>query len=234
MPVREPKSHVVMGQILELIEQAEPGAHLPTERQLAARFQTSRTTVRQALAALAANGRVARTQGSGTVVAVPDLLYVRQLTSYSEDLRAQGHTASGLIRELEYEPAGAEAAAALGLAPTDRVTRVDRVRIVNGEPLALEVARLPGELSGLRQHLVSRESLYAVLAAEYGIHPARSQDVVATALASPAEAEALHIEVGAALLSIQRTAYDASGLPVEFTRSAFRGDRFRFVADSSF
>src|SRR5690242_10520713 len=86
-----PKHYAVRDQIAELIADAAPGTALPTERELAVRFGTSRTTIRQALSALTADGRLDRTQGRGTFVAQPRLVQVRQLTSYSDDLRRQGH-----------------------------------------------------------------------------------------------------------------------------------------------
>lgn len=233
MNVREPKYHVVMRQIGELIAQSETGSPLPTERQLAERFGTSRTTVRQALAALAGSGRVARTQGSGTFVAEPDPVYVRQLTSYTEDLRAQGRSPSSRFVDVSAGPAPAEIAAALGVPTGHEIHRVERVRLVDGEPLAVEVAHLRGELTDLAEQLRIHGSLYGVLRDVYGVCLAWCEDIVESGVAEPSEAALLGVEVGAPMLVIQRTAYDQADRPVEFTRGAFRGERFRFVARSS-
>ncbi|TNM39817.1 GntR family transcriptional regulator [Nocardioides albidus] len=223
-----------MEQIVELIAEQEPGSPMPTERDLAARFATSRTTVRQALAALAADGRIARTQGSGTFVAEPDRVYVHQMTSYSEDLRSQGRQPSSRILEVTHGRALPDVSAALGLEPGGRVHRVERLRLVDGEPLALEVAHLPGRLPRLRAELERRGSLYETLREAYGVTLARAEDVVETGLASPHEAGVLGVDTGAPMLVIRRTAHDADGRAVEYTRSVFRGDRFRFVARSAF
>ena len=51
-----------------------------------------------------------------------------------------------------------------------------------------------------------------------------------TALASPLQAQLLRCDTGLPMLLVCRTAWDAEGQAVEFTRSVFRGDRFRFVA----
>ena len=234
MNVRAPKYHLVMEQITDLIGEAEPGSPLPTERHLADLFGTSRTTVRQALATLAADGRIARTQGSGTFVAEPNRVFVHQLTSYSQDLRDQGHEPSGRIVDVGRIRAGREVAAALGVPVETRVHRVERVRLVDAEPLAHEVAHLPGPLPGLRRELERRGSLYATLREVYDVRFVRAEDVVETALADPHEAALLKVDAGAPLLAIHRTAYDADDRAVEYTRSVFRGDRFRFVAQSSF
>jgi GntR family transcriptional regulator len=191
---RSPKYHQVMEEIIALIAELEPGSSMPTERELAVTLGTSRTTLRQALSALAADGRIARTQGSGTFVAEPDRVYVHQMTSYSEDLRAQGRVPASVI---------------------------------------LEVGRVKA-LPDVSAELEKRGSLYDTLREAYGVAMARAEDIVETGLATPHEAEVLGVDVGAPMLVIRRTAHDASGRAVEYTRSVFRGDRFRFVARSSF
>lgn len=57
-------------QMLRLLDRGElpEGTRLPTELELAARFGVSRPIVRQALAQLRAEGRVATRKGSGTIV----------------------------------------------------------------------------------------------------------------------------------------------------------------------
>ena len=231
--IRPPKFQLVRERIDALIADAEPGTALPTERELATRFGTSRTTVRQALAALTADGRVERTQGSGTYVAERRLVYVRQLTSYSEDLRAQGLHASSRIVSVTKERAAGPVARMLRIEPGEPVHRVERVRLVGDAPLAVEVAHLAGALPRLRRDLERNGSLYGTLRESYGVHLTRSEDVVEAALASPREAQLLELDMAVPVLVIARTAWDADGRPFEFTRSAFRGDRFRFVASSA-
>lgn len=234
MSATAPKYHVVMGQIADLIVDTEPGSPVPTERELAAEFGTSRTTVRQALAALASSGRVVRTQGSGTFVARPNHVYVHQLTSYSEDLRAQGHSPSSSVVEVSKIEPGPEVVCALEITGKEKVNRLERLRYVDGEPLALEVAHLPGSFPRLRQEVERRGSLYAALREAYDVRLGRAEDVVECGMASPREATLLGVDAGAPMLVIRRTAYAEEDTPVEFTRSVFRGDRFRFVASSAF
>lgn len=234
MTTRAPKYHLVMEQIIDLIAELEPGSSMPTERELAVTLGTSRTTLRQALAALAADGRIARTQGSGTFVAEPDRVYVHQMTSYSEDLRAQGRVPSSVVLEVTRVAPKPDVAAALEVAPAEQVHRIERLRLVDDEPLAHEVAHVPGPKPRLRAELDRRGSLYDTLREAYGVTLARAEDVVETGLATPREAEVLGVDVGAPMLVVRRTAHDADGRPVEYTRSVFRGDRFRFVARSSF
>jgi GntR family transcriptional regulator len=232
-PLKVPKHYAIRDQIADLIADAAPGTPLPTERELALRFGTSRTTIRQALAALAADGRLDRTQGRGTFVAAPRFVQVKQLTSYSDDLRRQGRTPTSEILGVEPVPADPETAAHLDLEPGQPVYRVERLRGVGDEPLAHECAHLAGRLPRLRQQLERHGSLYRTLREAYGIELGRVEDQVRSALADPQEARLLGTDVGLPLLLVRRTGWDTAGRPIEYTRSAFRGDRFSFIAETA-
>ena len=227
-----PKYYGVKLELLRLIDGADPGTFIPTERALAETFATSRSTVRQALAELVAEGRLDRTQGSGTFVAPPKLTHVRQLTSFTEDAEALGRTPTSRLLAVERVSLDATSAELLGRRPGEKACRVDRVRSLDGAPLAHEVALLPGSLPALRRELERRGSLYRTLEEAYGIVIAEAEDTVETALAGPEQTALLEIEMGSPLLLVQRLAWDTHGKPVELTRSAFRGDRFCFVARS--
>ena len=228
--LRVPKYYQVKSEILTLITDLAPGTALPTERELAERFETSRTTVRQAIAELVVEGRVERTQGRGTFVAQPKLMQVRQLTSFSKDLQAQGRRPGSVMLKINEEPADDEVSAHLEVAPGTPIHRVERLRTAADETIAHEIAHLAGPLPDLANQLARRGSLYLTLDEAFGIQLASVEDVVETALADPVEADLLGVDTGLPILLVHRTGRDANGRPVEWTRSVFRGDRFRFVA----
>lgn len=225
-----PKYYVLKEQILTLIEDAVPGTLIPTERALAEQYGTSRTTVRQAIGELVAEGRLDRTQGRGTFVAPPKVTHVRQLTSFTDDAASQGLTASARILDISEVPADTVTAKRLAVEPGAGVHRVERIRLVNGEPLAHETAFLAGELPGLAGNVEVRGSLYSALREDYGIRISEVEDTVETKLAGPEEVRLLDVEMGAPMLLVHRLGLDPDGRPVEWTESVFRGDRFRFVA----
>lgn len=228
--MKVPKYYVVKEKILAQISELPVGAAVPTERELAERFSTSRTTVRQAIAELVVNGRLERAQGRGTFVAQPKLMQVRPLTSFSQDLTDEGWRPGSVILQVDELPADPALAVHLRIPPGSVVHVVERLRTQDGEPIAHEVAHLPGPLRDLRDHLEAFGSLYRTLGQAYGIDLDAVEDVVETTLADPRTADLLGVDTGLPLLLIHRTAWDASGRPVEWTRSVFRGDRFRFVA----
>ncbi|KZM73503.1 GntR family transcriptional regulator [Nocardia terpenica] len=214
----------------ELIGTMQPSAALPPERVLAERLGTSRTTLRKALAELAAEGLLRRVQGSGTFVAPPKIVHLQQLTSLTDDITAQGLDIGSRVLALTRVPADDTVADQLDITPRRRVHRLERLRMVGGEPLALEVAYLADPLPGLARRLADNGSLYATLRDCYGIEIAAVEDTVETTLTTPEEASLLDVAVGSPMLLVHRRARDPHGRPIEWTRSVYRGDRFRFVA----
>jgi GntR family transcriptional regulator len=228
--MKVPKYFHVKTQILALISDLAPGDAVPTERDLAERLATSRTTVRRAIAELVADGRVVHTQGSGTFVAPPKLMQVRQLTSFSQDLTSEGWRPGSVLLDIAELPAAGEVAERLGLREGQIVHRVERIRTAADEPIAHEIAHVPGPLAGFAGELAARGSLYATLREAYAVELDVVEDTVETALADPQQASMLECDIGLPMLLVHRTGWDVAGRPVEWTRSVFRGDRFRFVA----
>lgn len=228
--MKVPKYFHVKSRILALIADLGPGDPVPTERDLAETFATSRTTVRKAIAELVADGRLVHTQGRGTFVAQPKLMQVRQLTSFSQDLTSEGWSPGSVVLDLAEVTADAELAARLRVSEGALVHRVERLRTAADQPIAHEVAHLPGPLPRLAEELDRLGSLYATLRECYGVELAVVEDTVETAVADPQQAALLGCDTGQPLLLIHRTGLDVDGTVVEWTRSVFRGDRFRFVA----
>ncbi|MET0863985.1 MAG: GntR family transcriptional regulator [Nakamurella sp.] len=228
--LKVPKYYLVKNEILGLIADLTPGSAVPTERELAEKFTTSRTTIRQAIAELVVDGRLEHTQGRGTFVAQPKLMQVRQLTSFSNDLQAQGQRPGSVLLNIEQQPADEEVSAHLEVTPGTLIHRVERLRTAAAETIAHEIAHLAGPLPDLAQELALRGSLYRTLDEAFGIALTAVEDVVETALADPMEADLLGVDTGLPILLVHRTGWTADGRPVEWTRSVFRGDRFRFVA----
>ena len=167
--LKVPKYYQVKSQILELIAGLAPGSPVPTERELAERFGTSRTTVRQAIAELVVDGRLERTQGRGTFVAEPKLMQVRQLTSFSQDLQEEGWQPGSVLLGITERPADEQVARHLGIDPGASFHRVERLRTAGDEPIAHEIAHLPGPLPDLGNELQWRGSLYRTLREVFGI-----------------------------------------------------------------
>jgi GntR family transcriptional regulator len=228
---REPKYWGLKRHLLDLLSAMPPGSPIPTERSLAAEFDVSRTTVRQALAELTVEGRLLRVQGKGTFAAEPKVVQRLQLSSYSEDMRAQGRQPSSRLLEVSEEPADTELSRLLAVRAGAKVLRLHRLRLADNEPMALETTHLPlARFRGLRRYVTAGGSLYQVLRERFGVDMGHAEETIETALASPEEAELLGADIGLPMLLLSRHSFDMEGNPVEWVRSVYRGDRYKFVA----
>ncbi len=227
---RIPKYYEVKRQLLELTETMVPGSPVPPERELAHRYATSRTTVRQALAELVVEGRLLRMQGKGTFVAKPKVAQVLELASYTEGMRAHGLHPKTRILEIGYVTANEKLADLLGIRPGGRALRIHRLRLADGEPMSIDMSHLPARrFPGLRKQLERHSSLYETLAEAYGVEPAEGEETIETVLAGPNDARLLGVDVGLPLLLLSRHAFDKDGNPLEWAQSWYRGDRYKFV-----
>ncbi|GAA1521269.1 GntR family transcriptional regulator [Sphaerisporangium rubeum] len=227
---RIPKYYDVKRSLLELTKSLPAGAALPPERALAVRFETSRTTVRQALTELVVEGRLLRIQGKGTFVAQPKVAQVLALTSYTGDLRTVGLEPDTKILDISYISADETLAKRLGINPGGRVLRIHRLRLANGEPMSIDTTHLSARrFSRLRRELEVHASLYETLHNAYNVRLTDAEEVIETVLATPYDAQVLGVDVGLPMLLLTRHAFDADGQPVEWAQSLYRGDRYKFV-----
>ena len=156
--------------------QLHPGDRLPGDHDLCARYEVSRTVVRQALAELETEGVIERIKGRGTFVAHPKTPehLVQSLTGLFEDVAARGSHLHSQVRRREVVPADLPIATQLELAPGSPVIVIERLRFVDDEPWVLATTYLPFDLApGLLEDDLADQSLYALLETKYGIdaHP---------------------------------------------------------------
>lgn len=204
---------------------------LPPERDIAEEFGVSRFTVRRALKTLAAEGRLVRRQGSGTVIAPPAAGRIEasfsRLVSLSEEMLASGRASHSVWLGRAPGSATPEEAAALEIAPGAAIHRLDRIRHIEGAPLIVEFTTLPGFC--LEDARRVQGSLYGALESR-GFRPARAEQRLRAVALHGDQADQLGVCDGAGGLFVERRARLADGRPVEFTRAYFRGDAFDFVA----
>jgi DNA-binding GntR family transcriptional regulator len=202
-----------------------PGSRLANELALADRLGLSRPTVRRAIEELVNRGLLVRRRGVGTQVVHPHVSRSMALTSLQDDLQRTGQAPTTTVLEHHIGTVPHEVTGLLGLADGAPVLTLHRLRLADGEPLALLSNHLPAALAPDPDRL-ARVGLYQCLR-EQGVHLRVAHQTVGARLASAAEARLLDERPRAALVTMERTAYDDSGAVVEHGRHVYRASRYQ-------
>lgn len=185
---------------------------LPSEAELGAEFGVSRVTVRRALEVLREEGLVSARRGAGWFVAAdPVRQALGRVTTIEAALEAAGTTAARRVLEFAFERAPREVAKTLGLPADGEVLRVRRLNLADGEPFALVTVWIPAGLGrNLSRADVERTTFYDLLPLQ-GVEPGRAVQTITAVEAECAEARALGVRTGSALLACRRVTYDRRG-----------------------
>jgi GntR family transcriptional regulator len=225
-----PKHVAITNALRERCRDLPVGARLPSEKELAAQFEVSRMTVRQALDALTADGRVERVPGSGTFVRRPTVAMGPNLTSFSEDMRGRGLRPGSRLIALEEVAASPEVAADLGVEADSPVIRMERLRFADDEPMCLEEGHLPIRFQRVVDDADLEGSLHEVLA-KAGVVVASAHRKVRAVISPSRDAQLLGLPEQAPALEIVDVFYDTSRRPAHRSRSRYRFDRYEVMSE---
>ena len=201
---------------------------LPPERQLAADLGVSRITVRKAIEGLADEGLLERRQGAGNFVRTRIDKNFAKLSSFSEDMRSRGRVPSSRWLNRAEGTVTPEEAMKLALSPGTTVYRFDRLRLADGQPMAIERCTLAAWTLPSLQAVEG--SLYDALD-RAGNRPVRALQRLHALLLSDDQARLLEARPRDAGLLVERLGYLADGRAVELSQSVYRGDTYDFVAE---
>ena len=119
---------------------------------------------------------------------------------------------------------------ALGLSAADGLLRIHRLRTADEEPMCLETSYLPKDYATwLLEEDFESGSLYLTLES-HGIELVRAEEHLEATVVRETESELLTVPVGSPALLIERTTYTEGDRPIEYVKSLYRGDRYRFTA----
>ena len=219
--------------VLDLIEQLGVGTALPSERQLSADLGVSRLTLRAALDDLAREGYLVRRRGSGTYVQHPKISQELTITSFSDDMRRRGMVPGSRTLSMSTILAGARLGRSLNVSPSEQIVVVKRLRLADGESMAIETLHIPEALvPGLTPKALTG-SFYDLLRDRYGVTIAEGIQAIEPTVTNEEESEVLGVPLHSPAFLFERTSRDDAGRTVEFVQSVYRGDRYRIVTELS-
>jgi GntR family transcriptional regulator len=199
-----------------------PGAAIPSELELAARYGVSQGTVRKAIDALAQDNLVVRKQGKGTFVAThtEEPVSTFRFLRIRRDDGVQEAPRSRLL-DVRRTRAGEKVGRLLGVRANDAVVAIRRVLEWEGAPVVLDEIALPASLfRGLTRAKLEAYpgSMYGYFETQFRVRMLNAQERLKAVPADPSAAAALRVAVGTPLLAVERVAFTFGGRPVEFRR----------------
>lgn len=225
-PTFSPLYRQIKALILQALEAGEwrPGQVIPSEQELAARFNVSQGTVRKAIDEMAADNLLVRKQGKGTYVASHNdpraLFRFLRLAPIDGDL---SHPQSVPL-DCWRAKAGQEASRMLGIEPGAPIIIVRRLLKFGVKPVVIDEIYLPGEVfHGLSLEVLQdwSGSLYSLFETRFGLRMIRAQERLRAVAADRSAAEILKVSEGTPLLSVERVTYTYGDKPVEWRRGLY-------------
>jgi GntR family transcriptional regulator len=216
-----------------MVAASRVGERLPSERQLSLRWGAARMTIRRATDALIAEGLVERRHGSGTYVAPRPFARLLGLTSFTQDMRDRGLVPGSRVLGFDEIRADASIAKRLRIDPGERTFRFTRLRLADGDPMALETVWIPASVVGDLDPADLTGSLYEYLADGHGLVMGSASVTIESILPDVAIRECLAIPADQACLRLRMVDRDDRGRAIMFADCVYRGDRYQLSAEIS-
>jgi GntR family transcriptional regulator len=233
-PTFSPLYRQIKDLMIQALEAGEwrPGQLIPSEQELAARFNVSQGTVRKAVDELAADNLLVRKQGKGTYVASHNdpraLFRFLRLVPMDGDLAPPESVPLDCWRA----KAGQEASRMLGIKPGDPIIIVRRLLRFATKPVVVDEIYLPGEIfQGLTLEVLQSwsGSLYSLFETRFGLRMIRAQERIRAVAADRSVSETLRVPEGKPLLSVERVTYTYGDKPVEWRRGLYLTDEHFYL-----
>lgn len=208
------------------------GTTIPSEIEIATRFNVSRATVRQATMDLVHAGYLRRIQGKGTIVTEPKIEPLAALTSFSENMKAAGINPGWRTLLVEWNFPSQQVAERLQQ-PNGRALYIERLLLGDDRPLALQRAWYPSWLVDQHKDFFTKEyldhhSLYETLRTKCGAVLHTAEETIDVGMPNPAQAKVLSMLKGQPVMLIHRDTFDPFLRTIECVELVFRSDRYRY------
>ncbi|MED1203299.1 GntR family transcriptional regulator [Heyndrickxia acidicola] len=207
----------------------ERGSVIPSERILTEAFEVSRMTIRQAIQGLVDEGILVRKRGSGTYVNDQKVEQpLQSMMSFTRLMESTGMKAAARVLSFTERKATETEANVLEIETGSRVIHLERIRLGNEIPIAIETSVIPKSLAKGLTKAAAEHSLYQFLQEKAGLQFGEARQSIEAVSADERTAELLDIAPGSPILLIERVASLKNGLPFEYVHSFYAGNRFKF------
>lgn len=204
-----------------------PGDQLPSQRELVQQFNMSHMTVRRAISELLTEGVIHAIPGKGLYVPGKKNPTETSMVGFTSEMSALGYTVSNKILEKSLVPASTIIARSLNIEVGSELAFLNRLRFVNGEPISYQYSYLVHQFCpGIFDHIQENTSLYEVLLQEYNISLINTITTVEATLAKKIQCALLNLSEPAALLIIEQINTNETRQGIEYSRLAYRGDKY--------
>lgn len=210
----------------------KPGEALPTETELANRFEISRMTVRRAIAELTSSGMVYAQQGKGTFVATPKLdNVIFELNDFNQEIAQRGMHCQTTILEARILRADEHLQRIFEIEdPNTRFLFFCTVLSAEDERLAYERKyTIYTKSKPILETELKDPTLPGLVAAHTDFLPVGSKKVLQVSVASKEEAAILGIGIHSPVFVIEETIYDPDLKPIGWSKSIYRGDHYKLT-----
>ena len=231
-----PLSHQLIEILRDLVlkNNYKAGQSFFTEKELAEKYGVSRTTIREAASRLVYEGLLRRERGKGIFVTKPRIHEESSsLLSYTEEIISRGMKPGSRVVEIQLKIPPWRIRNILQLNKDDKIIRLKRIRLANGEPMAVQISHLPYTLcpeiyqGGYDWDIQS----LATALEDLGLKMVRATQRVYASAADKENTSLLNITLGEPLLVVERTCLLKDNTPIEYAIIHNRGDRWDFIAE---
>jgi len=226
----------IVDQVKKLVQAKKltAGAEFYSEGEVAKALGVSKMPVRQAFQKLRSEGLLVIQRGKRPTVGAERVPWdFQRLRGFTEEMLSRGFVPSARVLSIDKMTPDTGVARALGLARDQKVYRLKRLRLIDKKPVAVVTSFLPCHLfPGLEKHDFEAQSLYHVIEKLYGRPLQRADEIIGAASAEAEDAKVLRTAPGQALLVIKETTYDTKHVPIEYSVSLLRGDRYTAAVTS--
>lgn len=204
-----------------------------TEKEIMERFNISRMTARQVLNSLVSDGLLYREKDKGVFINKRIIQRSQYIHSFTEQMKERGLKPSSQVLEFKQLVPTEIIRLSLGIAETEPVFFIKRLRLADDKPFSIEKIYTPVALfPDLDKFDFEQDSFYRILEQEYHQKFSYDKEVVSATKVDGELAQKLYGVSDGVALKVVDTLYDEDQRPLEYTESFYNAERYSYISIS--